>query len=111
MAAETLDRAVPIPLEQKRFGYSIGTVHERALFTTARFVLAARADGPAEQIRQRFPAQSKIGPAERIAELVRQGLPGIPVIPMPVVPREIPFHAGSAYFELDQTHDLWNQLK
>ena len=23
----------------------------------------------------------------------------------------ISFHAGYAYFELDQTHDLWDQLK
>jgi type VI secretion system protein ImpJ len=27
------------------------------------------------------------------------------------VPRQIPFHAGFVYFELDQTHELWRQLK
>jgi type VI secretion system protein ImpJ len=27
-----------------------------------------------------------------------------------VAPRQIPFHAGFAYFELDQTHALWSQL-
>ena len=30
---------------------------------------------------------------------------------VPVAPRQIPFHAGFAYFELDQTSDLWEQLK
>jgi type VI secretion system protein ImpJ len=30
---------------------------------------------------------------------------------MPVAPRQIPFHAGFVYFELDQTHELWAQLQ
>jgi type VI secretion system protein ImpJ len=62
-------------------------------------------------VRQRFPTQVKIAPAEKIGDLVRQGLPGVPVVPVPVTPRQIPFHAGYAYFELDQTHELWQQLK
>jgi len=27
-----------------------------------------------------------------------------------VAPREIPYHAGYSYFEVDTTHDLWRQL-
>jgi type VI secretion system protein ImpJ len=103
--------AIAIPLEPRRFGISVAIVPERSLFTSAVFILAARADGPTENVRQRFPAQVKIGPAEKISDLVRQGLPGVPVIPMPVAPRQIPFHAGYAYFELDQTHELWDQLR
>jgi type VI secretion system protein ImpJ len=103
--------AIPIPLEPRKFGISVAIVSDRTLFTTAVFILAARADGPAEYVRQRFPTQVKIAPAERIGDLVRQGLPGVPVVPVPVTPRQIPFHAGYAYFELDQTHELWQQLK
>ena len=32
-------------------------------------------------------------------------------MPVPVAPRQIPFHAGFAYFELDQTDAMWEQLK
>jgi type VI secretion system protein ImpJ len=103
--------AIPIPLEPRRFGISVAIVPDRSLFSTAVFILAARADGPAEYVRQRFPTQVKIAPAEKIGDLVRQGLPGVPVVPVPVTPRQIPFHAGYAYFELDQTHELWEQLK
>jgi type VI secretion system protein ImpJ len=103
--------AISIPLEKRRFGISLAIVPDKSLFGSAVFVLAARADGPAENVRQRFPAQVKVAPAERISDLVRQGLPGVPVVPIPVAPRQIPFHAGYAYFELDQTHDLWDQLK
>ena len=103
--------AIPIPLEPRKFGISVAIVPDKTLFSTAVFILAARADGPAEYVRQRFPTQVKIAPAERIGDLVRQGLPGVPVVPVPVTPRQIPFHAGYAYFELDQTHELWDQLK
>jgi type VI secretion system protein ImpJ len=75
------------------------------------FILAARADLPAEELRRRFPAQLKIGPVEKIRELVTLQLPGVPVSPVPVAPRQIPFHAGFAYFELDQSTELWDQLK
>ena len=103
--------AIPIPLEPRKFGISVAIVPDKTLFSTAVFILAARADGPADYVRQRFPTQVKIAPAERIGDLVRQGLPGVPVVPVPVTPRQIPFHAGYAYFELDQTHELWDQLK
>jgi type VI secretion system protein ImpJ len=75
------------------------------------FVLAARADVPSEELRRRFPAQLKVGPVEKITDLVRLALPGVPVLALPVAPRQIPFHAGFAYFELDQSSDLWDQLK
>jgi type VI secretion system protein ImpJ len=103
--------AIPIPLEPRRFGIHVAIVPDRTLFSSAVFILAARADGPAEYVRQRFPTQVKIAPAEKISDLVRQGLPGVPVVPVPVTPRQIPYHAGYAYFELDQTHELWEQLK
>lgn len=103
--------AIPIPLEPRKFGISVAIVPDKTLLSSAVFILAARADGPAEYVRQRFPTQVKIAPAEKIGDLVRQGLPGVPVVPVPVTPRQIPFHAGYAYFELDQTHELWEQLK
>ena len=110
-AAEMAQVAIPLPIEAKKFGFSVARVSERALYSTAVFVLAARADLPSEELRRSFPSQLKVGPVERIADLVRLGLPGVPVLPLPVAPRQIPFHAGSAYFELDQSSALWEQLK
>jgi type VI secretion system protein ImpJ len=111
MSKVLTQNAIPSPLEPRKFGISVAIVQDRSLFSSAVFILAARADGPAENLRQRFPAQVKIAPAERIGDLVRQGLPGVPVLPVPVAPRQIPYHAGYAYFELDQSHELWDQLK
>ena len=102
--------AISIPLEPRRFGISVAIVSDRTLFSTAAFILAARADVPPEELRRRFPSQLRIGPAEKITDLVRSGMGGVPVHPLPVAPRQIPFHAGFAYFELDQTGELWEQL-
>lgn len=103
--------AVSIPLEPRKFGITVAIVNDRSLFASSAFIVAARADMPSEELRRRFPAQYKLGPAEKIADIVRLGLSGVPVSPLPVAPRQIPFHAGFAYFEVDQTHEMWNELK
>jgi type VI secretion system protein ImpJ len=103
--------AVPIAIEPRKYGISVAIVGDRTLYETAVFVLAARADIPAEELRRRFPAQLKIGPVERITDLVRLQLPGVPVHPVPVAPRQLPYHAGYAYFELDQHDPMWQQLQ
>lgn len=111
LSTELVQTAIPIPIEAKRFGVYVATVADRTLYGSAVFVLAARADVAAEELRRRFPAQLKLGPVERIRDLVNLQLPGVPVHPLPVAPRQIPFHAGFVYFELDQRNELWEQLK
>jgi type VI secretion system protein ImpJ len=103
--------AIAIPIEPKKFGLSVATVADRTLLGTAVFVLAVRADTPSEELRRRFPNQLKIGPVEKIRDLVNLQLPGISLQPIPVAPRQIPYHAGFVYFELDQANELWGQLK
>lgn len=104
-------RAIPIPIEAKKFGIRVATVADRSLYNDAAFVLAAHADVPSEELRRSFPSQLKIGPVEKIRDLVNLQLPGVPVHAVPVAPRQIPYHAGFVYFELDQSHDLWSQLQ
>jgi type VI secretion system protein ImpJ len=102
--------AIPIPIVAKKYGISVASVADRSLFTSAVFVLAARAEMPADEIRRRLPGLLKIAPVEKISNYVNLQLPGVPVTSVPVAPRQIPVHAGFVYFELDQTHELWNQL-
>ena len=73
-------------------------------------MLAAKAQVPAETVRSGFPLSSKIGPPEKIAQLVNLQLPGIALRPLPVVPRQLPFHAGFTYFELDRNSEFWAEL-
>jgi type VI secretion system protein ImpJ len=102
--------AVAIELAERRHGVRIGTINDRSLLRDAGFVLAVRAEMPAEDVRRKLPAQIKIGPVERIADLVNVALPGIPVRPLPVLPRQLPYRSGTIYFELDTKNPLWKQL-
>jgi type VI secretion system protein ImpJ len=103
--------AVPIPLEVKRFGIRVGVIQDRSLLDSAVFVLASRADLPAEEFKRMFVAQVKAGPVERIADLVNLGLPGLTLRSMPAPPRQVPYHSGFQYFEIEPSGDLWRQLR
>ncbi|MBL8434805.1 MAG: type VI secretion system baseplate subunit TssK [Zoogloea sp.] len=102
--------AIQIELQDHKQGRYVGLVGDRSLLRHAGFVLAVNAQVPSETLRTRFPAQAKLGPVEKIRELVNLQLPGIALRPLPVAPRQIPFHAGFSYFELDNGGELWKQL-
>jgi type VI secretion system protein ImpJ len=103
--------AIPLTLQERKYGIRVAALTDHSLLDQAQFVLAVSADMPTEDIRKRCPAQLKIGPVEQIRQLVNVQLPGIRVRPIPVAPRQIPYHAGCVYFELDRSSDLWPQLK
>jgi type VI secretion system protein ImpJ len=103
--------AVQIPIEKKRFNISVANVGDRGLYEDAAFILAARADTPSETVRRDFPAQVTVASTEKIAKLVNEHIPGIALHPMAAAPRQIPFHAGFTYFELDRGSALFRELK
>ncbi len=102
--------AVPIPLQERAAGLYTGLVPDPELLRNAQFVLAVNADKPAEFVRSRFPAQVKIGPPDKIRDLVRLHLPAIGAEPLPMAPPRMPYYAGFTYFQLDRSTDLWKQL-
>ena len=103
--------AVEIPLEEAgSHGVRVARVQDPALFESAFFVLSVGAGVSAEDLRSAFPAQAKVAPVERIAELVNNNLPGIGLVPMPTAPRQIPYIGSHVYFELDRSSPLWGQI-
>lgn len=103
-------KATPIPIVEKAYGVHVAMLADRSLLDSASFILVVRADVPSETLRSRFGQQSKIGSVEHIRDLVNLQLPGIGLLPLPVAPRQIPFHAGSTYYELDRGSEHWAQL-
>ncbi|MBB3228143.1 type VI secretion system protein ImpJ [Luteibacter sp. Sphag1AF] len=103
--------AVPVPLQQRKYGVWVGRVADATLLDNASFVLAAKADIAATDMRRRLPTQSKIGPVEKIRDLVNLQLPGIAVASLASAPRQIPYHAGYQYFELDTASPMWKTLR
>jgi type VI secretion system protein ImpJ len=111
LSAVLQQNAVPIPLQERQYGIRVAMVQDRTLFTNAAFVLAVKADIRSEALRANFVAQAKLGPVEQIAQLVNSALPGIAVHALPVAPRQLPYHSGTVYFELDRAGALWKQLQ
>ena len=103
--------AVSIPLVERRYGVHVGAITDRGILRASTFVLSVQADVPTETLRRLFPTQVKIGAVEQIRELVNVALTGIAVRPLPVAPRQIPFHAGASYFELDRNSPHWQQMQ
>jgi type VI secretion system protein ImpJ len=101
---------IPIELQDRSHGVRVAIMPSPDLVRTASFVLAVSAAVPPEVVRARFPAQVKIGPVEKLRDLVNLHLPGVGLRPLPVAPRQLPYNAGYNYFELDTTHELWKQL-
>ena len=102
--------AISIPLDPRNYGISVGVIADRKLISTAGFVLAVSADIPVENVRSHFAGHAKVGPVEEIRQLVNSALPGIPLRPLPVAPRQIPYHAGVVYFELDGDSPYWGKM-
>ncbi|MCU7917450.1 MAG: type VI secretion system baseplate subunit TssK [Candidatus Thiodiazotropha sp. (ex Dulcina madagascariensis)] len=104
-------KAVAIPLEERKYGIRVATVPDPALLSDASFVLAVNAHLAADALQRRFPSQTKIGPVEKIRDLVNLQLPGIGLRILSVAPRQIPYNAGFSYFELDKNNEYWNLLE
>ncbi|WP_395700729.1 type VI secretion system baseplate subunit TssK [Aquabacterium sp.] len=111
LSTELQRHAIQIELVDRSHGVRTAVIADGELLRSAAFVLAVHAQVPAEQLRQRFPAQSKLGPVERLRDLVNLQLPGVALNSLPVAPRQLPFHAGYHYFELERQGDLWKQLE
>lgn len=105
------ENALQIALTQKSHGLYVAPVADPHMLEGFGFVLAVSAKVPAEVIRNQFPARMKIAPVNRIKDLVQLQLPGIGLKSMPVAPREIPYHAGYTYFELEKQGELWSQME
>lgn len=103
--------AVAVPVVDRGRGVFAATVSDVELLHNSVFVLAVGADMPPDALRQHFPTQVKLGPPEKIRDLVVSHLPGIRTMPLPVAPRQIPYHAGYTYFELDRKSEYWKALE
>ncbi|HHQ4886652.1 TPA: type VI secretion system baseplate subunit TssK [Aeromonas veronii] len=103
-------RAVSIQLRKHQYGIMVAMVNESELIASADFVLAVRARMPQEQLRKQLLQQTKVASSDKIRELISLQLPGIPLLPLPVAPRQLPYHAGYSYFQLDRQSPAWQML-
>lgn len=92
---------IALPLQQRKYGIQVSPLQDRTLLDSAQFILAAKADCEQEQLRQRLPAQIKVGPVEQIRQMVNLHLPGIALKSLSSAPRQLPYNANQIYFALE----------
>lgn len=102
--------AIQIPLNKHSQSVYYSGRPDVKLLEQAIYILAASAQVSSEMLRTHFPPQVKIGPVEEITQLVTAALPGISIHPLPVAPRQLPYHAGCSYFELDKQSPYWKKM-
>lgn len=102
--------AIELVLEERSYGVQVSPLTDHQLLGKATFVLAAKASCDIEELRRLLPSQLKVGPVEHIRQLVNLNLPGVKIRPLPVAPRQIPFHADRSYFALDMSAEDITQL-
>ncbi|MDM0047285.1 type VI secretion system baseplate subunit TssK [Variovorax dokdonensis] len=99
-----------IAVTERANGVRLASIDPAELQGYASLVFAVAGHMPPDQLAQQFPARTKVGPSDRLADIIRSNLPGIVLQTLPVPPRQIPFNAGFVYFELQQRGPLWEQL-
>lgn len=99
-----------IPLIKKSHGVWAASVLPEELRSFTSLVLVVNAQMAADILAQQFSAQAKISSPQQLHELVRSHLPGLVLQNLPVPPRQIPYHAGSVYFELTRVGPFWERI-
>ena len=102
--------AQAIELTQEQYGVYVAKILDPSLLENGHFILAVSSDIPVEELKEQIPRQLKISSVNTIRDLVTKGIPGVSISPLAVAPRQIPYHANFAYYELNQSGDIWKDM-
>src|SRR3990167_5310253 len=83
-------------------------ISDKSLLERGNFILGIYLNSDDESKTDLY-RRIKLAPLEMINDLIYRSLSGIDIIPIPVLPREIPHKIGFSYFYLNQNHELWQQ--
>lgn len=95
-------RAVSLKIISGQFGLYTIPIRDATLFDGAEFILAVKSDLSLDELNKSIQQKTKLSSIEHIKHLITHALPGIPLIQLPVAPRQLPYHAGYTYFQVDE---------
>ncbi|HZD47939.1 MAG TPA: type VI secretion system baseplate subunit TssK, partial [Silvibacterium sp.] len=116
MIAELLDTVVPsnfvaLPLRQLRDSIYATTIDRDKYFDNSRFYLAISSDLREADLISKTPLLAKACSATHIEQLIRQALPGLKMLHVPVPPRAIPVKLRYQYFSLERSGPVWESIQ
>jgi type VI secretion system protein ImpJ len=102
---------VSLPMKLIRPSVYASSIFEDRLLDRTRLYLAIRADvGEAELIRK-APQLIKVCSATHIEHLIRQALPGVPLLHVPQPPATLPVKLNHQYFSLSRSGVAWEAVE
>lgn len=111
MLSAVFDRsAIQMPLENAGPGAYISKITDHNLYRSGFFYLAVNAASPLEEIRAMFPSVAKVGPLQKMRQIVDSALPGVPLRHTPTPPPQLRVLPGYVYFELDRGVPDWSEF-
>ncbi len=102
--------AISMPIEKRQYGIYVSPISDRSLLDETRLILAIKAQMSTNELKSYLPDHLKIGSVDTIRDLVNNQLTGVTVSALPMAPREITYHAGYVYFELEQSSEHWQNI-
>lgn len=115
MIAELLETVVPsnfvaLPLKQLRDSIYATAIDKDKYFENSRFYLAISSDLREADLISKTPLLTKACSATHIEQLIRQALPGLKMMHVPVPPRAIPVKLRYQYFGLEGSGPVWDAI-
>jgi type VI secretion system protein ImpJ len=101
--------SLPLKLTQPSI-YAAALANDKYLFNT-RMYLAISADLSEADLLKRAPQLVKLCSATHIETLIRQALPGMPMMHVPSPPGSIPIKLNYHYFSLNQSGVAWEAVQ
>ena len=113
--AELLDTVVPsnfvaLPLKPLRDSIYATAIDKDKYFENSRFYLAISSDLREADLISKTPLLAKACSATHIEQLIRQALPGLKMLHVPVPPRAIPVKLRYQYFSLERSGPVWEAI-
>jgi type VI secretion system protein ImpJ len=103
--------ATEMPIKPDKYGYYVADIADKTLLGKASLVIiAVRAHMPKKELDNMFPTSLTIGAPKEIHMIRRKRETRGVTVTATQVPPQIPFHANTCYFELDQHSDYWKTI-
>jgi len=113
--AELMDTVVPsnfvaLPLKSLRDSIYATAIDKDKYFENSRFYLAISSDLREADLISKTPLLAKACSATHIEQLIRQALPGLKMLHVPVPPRAIPVKLRYQYYSLERSGPVWEAI-
>ena len=99
-----------LPLKPLRENIYATAIDKDKYFENSRFYLAISSDLRDADVIAKTPLLAKACSATHIEQLIRQALPGLKMLHVPVPPRAIPVKLRYQYFSLERSGPVWESI-